>query len=232
MRWERRGDFSGDFSSLANKYGFNQECKWSRASAMRFLPFCRELISYFFQRRWLVFHCLIVRKQVVAKAAYHESWDEARRKHYTMLLCDKMKRALSRFPASQHEFRIYVDKIASSYSKADEAMQVISQNILNQKFRAAKPVSSVRTRDSRDTPAIQLCDLLLGAVMETWHRQTLNPTKLAIRNEIARHLGWEKLDSDTHRSERKFNIFWYFHDPTREARRVETRDVRLLYPFP
>jgi len=231
MRWQRRGDFLRDFTELASKHAFNQECKWSRASSIRFLPFYKELVSYFFQRRWLVFHCLIVRKEAVAKSVFHTSWDEARRKHYTLLLCDKMKRALKRFPTRQHEFRIYVDKIPSSYPKADEAMEIISQNILNQQFRAAAPVSSVRTRDSQTTPSIQLCDLLLGAVMETWHKRALNPTKVAIRKEIARHLGWEELDSDTHRAERKFNI-WYFHDPTREVRRVLTRDVRLLYPFP
>ena len=189
MSWQRRGDFWREFAEIANRHQFEQECKWSHASAQRFLPFYKELVAYFFQRRWLVFHCLVVRKQVVEKALYHKSWDEARQKHYTMLLCDKMKRALRRFPKRQHEFRIYVDKLASSYGKADEAMEVISQNILNQEFRNLSPVTSVLTRDSHDTPPIQLCDLLLGAVMETWHRQTLNQTKQSIRDEIARHLG-------------------------------------------
>lgn len=231
MNWQRRGDFWREFAEIANKHNFKQECKWSQASAKRFLPYYNDLISYFFERRWLVFHCLVVRKQVVEKSVYHQSWDEARRKHYTMLLCNKMKRALRRFPKQPHEFRIYVDEIPSSYAKADEAMEIISQNILNQEFKSLSPVTSVRTRDSRDTPTIQLCDLLLGAVMETWHKQALNPTKLAVRAEIARHLGWEKLDGDTSKGERKFNI-WYFHDPTREKRKVVTRDVKLLYPLP
>jgi hypothetical protein len=231
MSWQRRGDFWREFAEIAEKHQFKQECKWSHASAKRFLPYHNELISYFFQRRWLVFHGLVVRKEVVEKTVYHKSWDEARQKHYTMLLCNKMKRALRRFPKRQHEFRIYVDKIPSSYSKADEAMEVISHNILNEEFRNLSPVTSVRTRDSHDTPPIQLCDLLLGAVMETWHKQTSNPTKLSIRDEIARHLGWHKLDSDTRKEERKFNI-WYFHDPIREQRKVMTRDVELLYPFP
>lgn len=230
MSWQRRGDFWREFEELRKNHQFDQECKWSHASAARQLPFYNELISYFFQRRWLLFHCLVVRKQVVAKAVYHKSWDEARRKHYTMLLCNKMKRALRQHPKRQHEFRIYVDRIPSSYEKADEAMEVISQNILNQEFKVIAPVTSVRTRDSRDTPPIQLCDFLLGAVMETWHKQALNSTKQSIRDEIARHLGWKKLDSDTRKTERKFNI-WYFHDPTRETRKVVTRDVNLLYPY-
>jgi hypothetical protein len=232
MRWQRRGDFLADFRQIRYTHGFNQECKWTHASARRFLPFYNELISYFFKRRWLVFHCLVVRREVVEKAEYHDnSWDLARRKHYTMLLTQKIRRALRRLPNRQQEFRIYVDPIPSRYTKADEAMQLISQNVLNQEFRHLSPVTSVVTRDSRETPTIQLCDLLLGAVMETWHRRALNSTKLAIRSEIARHMGWKNLDADTHEAERKFNI-WYFHDPIREPRKVRTCNVHLLYPYP
>jgi hypothetical protein len=110
-------------------------------------------------------------------------------------------------------------------------METISNNVLNQRFRSIRPVTSVMTRDSKDTPAIQLCDLLLGAVMETWQRRSTNTTKQTIRSAIAWHLGWEDLDSDTMPSERKFNI-WYFFDPIRESRRVETRKVILRYPYP
>ncbi|HEV7681079.1 MAG TPA: hypothetical protein VGO68_03070 [Pyrinomonadaceae bacterium] len=78
MRWQRRGDFISDFRELTKKHRFEQECKWSHASAKSFLPFYSELISYFFQRRWLVFHCLVVRKQVVEKAEYHQnSWESS-----------------------------------------------------------------------------------------------------------------------------------------------------------
>ena len=148
-----------------------------------------------------------------------------------MLLSTKIKKARKRFPDREHEFRVYVDSIPSRYAKADEAMEVITNNILNQQFRKADPVTSVVTRDSKDTPPIQLCDLLLGAVMETWQQRATNVTKAAIRASIARHLGWQDLNSDTMPSERKFNI-WYFFDPVREARRVTTRTVNLLYPYP
>ena len=87
------------------------------------------------------------------------------------------------------------------------------------------------TRDSKYTPTVQLCDLLLGAAMETWHGRAFNNAKLAIRAEIAKHLAWRDLDGDTHEAERKFNI-WYFHAPVRESRKVRTRNVSLLYPLP
>jgi len=36
---------------------------------------------------------------------------------------------------------------------------------------------------------------------------------------------------DTKPHERKFSI-WYFHDPTKGAREVETKEVKLKYPLP
>lgn len=231
MQWQRRGDFYRDFNDLAKKHHFENECKWSQTQR-KYVGFYEELITYFFQKRWLVFHCLVVRKEGVRKEIYHDNdWDLARRKHYTLLLTDKMKKALRKFPKREHEFRVYVDLIASRYSKADEAMEVISNNILNKALGRTSPVSSVLTRDSKETPAIQLCDLLLGAVMETWQQKSTSSTHRAIRNSIARHLGWEDLDSDTMPNERKFNV-WYFFDPPREARRVRTRAVKLLHPYP
>src|ERR1044071_1877231 len=76
MSWQRRGDFWREYGELTKKHRFNQECKWSHASASRYLPFYKELISYFFQTHWLAFHCLVVRREVVQKAEYHDnSWD-------------------------------------------------------------------------------------------------------------------------------------------------------------
>jgi len=231
MRWQRRGDMIAHFREIKEKHGYEYECKWKKVDRHS-LPFYKDLVSFFFQREWLVFHCLVVRKESVRKKTFHDnSWDLARRKHFTMLLTNKMRRALDRFPDREQEFRVYTDPIPSSYSKADEAIEVISNNILNRRFRKKSPVKSVITRNSKDTPAIQLCDLLLGAVMETWQQKAVSPAKEELRNFIALHLGWPKMDSDTRKYERKFNI-WYFLDTTREVRRVKTRDVHLLYPYP
>ena len=231
LKWQRRGDFLSDFRAILENHNFEEECKWSRATRAGYKPFYEELISYFFKRQWLAFHCLVVRKEIVRREEFHQGdWDLARRKHFTMLLTSKMRKALNRFKDREHEFRVYVDTIASRYDKADEAVEVISNNVLNQRFRTNSPVKSVITRDSKETPAIQLCDLLLGAVMETWHQKSSNTTKKFIRDCIAKHLGWDGLLYDTMPRERKFNI-WYFHDPTREERQVQTKKVKLLYPY-
>jgi hypothetical protein len=231
LKYQRRGDFLQDFRTICDNHKFDRECKWTKAQSLRYQDFYNELIEYFFKRQWLAFHCLVVRKDSIKREFHGNDWDLARRKHFTMLLTNKMRRALIRYPEREHEFRVYVDPIASRYKKADEAVEVISNNVLNKEFPNSNPVKSVITRDSKETPAIQICDLFLGAVMETWQRKATNPMKIHIRSEIARHLGWETLDYDTRPEERKFNI-WYFFDSRFETRKATTRGVELLYPYP
>ena len=181
-------------------------------------------------RRWLTFHCLVVPRSVVKKELHKGSWDLARRKHYTELLTNKMRRVCRRHRGRDIEFRIYVDPIASSYDKADEVIEIISNRTL-QRESGTLPVEFVITRDSKDTPTIQLCDLLLGAVMEAWQRKATSQPKQVISEAIADYLGWPDLAADTLPQERKFNI-WYFYDETQGARKVETRRVTLKYPYP
>ena len=232
LKWQRRGDFIEQIRDLREFHGYSYEIKWNKVS-YNSLPFYKDLVSLFFKRQWLIFHCLVVRKDAVRKEIYHNNdWDLARRKHFTMLLTSKIRKALRRFPDRENEFRIYVDPIASRYKKADEAIEIISNNILNKNFRKKQPVKSVITRDSKETPSIQLCDLLLGAVMETWQKKASSKAKGELRDYIAYHLGWEHLDADTMEADRKFNI-WYFHDPVREKnRKVKTKKVDLIYPYP
>ena len=94
-----------------------------------------------------------------------------------------------------------------------------------------RPVDKVMTRDSRDTPSIQLCDFLLGAVMDAWQEAATSREKLRLQKLIALHLGWPDLRADTTPRERKFNI-WYCYDERRGEREPETREVRVVYPLP
>jgi hypothetical protein len=134
-------------------------------------------------------------------------------------------------PEREHTFRIWVDPIPSSYEKADEVVEIISNNVLAQALGDIRPVDTVITKDSKDTETIQLCDLLLGAVMDAWQQHASSEPKTAIQAYIAEHLGWTDLRADTYPTERKFNI-WYFHDESLGGREIETRHTNLKYPLP
>jgi hypothetical protein len=60
-----------------------------------------------------------------------------------------------------------------------------------------RPVDRVLTRDSRETPSIQLCDVLLGAVLAAWEKEVTSEAKLDLQTWIARHLGWPDLGGHT-----------------------------------
>jgi hypothetical protein len=226
MPWQRRGEFSRLIEDLRVAHGYPFEFKWEKVGP-RYLAFYRDLVSAFFQRTWLSFQCLVVEKKIVREP----DLDLARRKHFTKLLTNKIERCLAVHPGPKQTFRIWVDPIHSSYAKADEAVETISNNVLAKALGTRRPVDSVLTHDSRDTPSIMLCDVLLGAVMASWQGRVESSAKLELMHWIAEHLGWEDLRADTWKTERKFNV-WFFHDPTRGPRVAVTKPVRLEYPLP
>jgi hypothetical protein len=153
------------------------------------------------------------------------------RKHFTKLVSSKIfavKKAHINRPC---EFRIEVDPIASRYKKADEAFHIIANRMLRRQFRGEEPIKSVVEKDSKESENIQISDFLLGAVMSAFQGDATSPAKLKVAEKIAKHLGWGSLGHDTKPNERKFNI-WYFYDPTKGPREVETKDVLLKYPLP
>lgn len=233
MNWERRGDFHAEFMEIRRRHRMNDawEVKWNNLDGEIRRRVAMDLVAWFFRRPWLMFHCVVIRAADVDRSQHDGSLDVARRKHFALLLTRKMKRCADLHGDRDNYFRLWVDPIASAYRKAGEATQMIATNTLNQMFRNQCVVlESLQERDSKTTPSIQLCDLLLGAVMDGWQGQAKKPEKRAVAAEIARHLGWPDLAADTFPGERKFNI-WYLQDPTR-SRAVKTRPVSLIHALP
>ncbi|TKC98151.1 DUF3800 domain-containing protein [Polyangium fumosum] len=229
MKWQRRGEFHAAIKELRERHGYSAEIKWTNVRP-RYIAFYRDLVDFFFRTNWLVFHCLVVRKAKVKKELHRGSFDLARQKHFTMLLTNKIKRCLRTHKGREQTFRIWVDPIASSYKKADEVVEIIANRVLRRVFGEVRPVDKVFTHDSKEKASIQLCDLLLGAVMAAWRQEASAAVKLDLQKCIADYLTWPDLRSDTHRDERKFNI-WYFYDPSQGDREVETRQVKLVHPL-
>lgn len=229
MPWQRRGDFAELLRRSRDEHAFHHEIKWTNVKP-RAVGFYEDLIEEFFRTRWLNFHCCVIEKAVVRKELHGGDYDLARRKHFGMLLRNKVQRCIRAHPEREQTFRVLVDPIHSRYSKADEAAHIICNHALAKVFGGARPVDRVLTRDSRETPAIQVCDLLLGAVLAAHEHDVSSEAKLDVQAWIAYHLGWPDLQADTHPDERKFNV-WVFHDPTRGARKVQSRRTRLVYPL-
>lgn len=217
MPWERRGDFAAKWRELHDAYFPPSEVKWTKVTR-RTLPFFEALVDWFFATRWLMFHCLVVGRAEVDLARHDNDRDLQRRKHFTMLLAKKIKR----FAASGKAYRIRVDPIHSRYAKADEAAEVILRRLIEKEARldGTATIHSVRTVDSRATPGVQLSDLLLGAVMAARHGDVTADAKGRVIQQIAAHMGWPDLRSDTYPDVMKLNV-WRFWDPTSGTTRPE-----------
>jgi Protein of unknown function (DUF3800) len=228
MPWQRRGDFSALIQRLRDAHSYYDEIKWHKVSD-RSIAFYKALAEAFFRENYLTFQCLVVRQADVDRERHDGDFDLARRKHFTMLLTNKIRRCLRAYKNREQTFRIWVDPINSRYAKADEAVEIIANNVLRAVFGKIRTVDSVITRDSKDTASIGLCDVLLGAMMETWQKKAHRNAKHELRHWIAEHLGWEDLAHDTYVGEVKFNI-WYFYNPQEKAPRdAKSRLVVLKY---
>ena len=135
-------------------------------------------------------------------------------KHFTMLLTDKIRPCHSAHRERAQTFRIWVDPLPSSYDKA-------AKIVLHRMNRAVLP------EDRRQ----DVLGDLHWAVMSAWEGKAAASHKLAVRDAVARHLGWDDLRADTDQRERKFNV-WVFHGPARTRRTARRREARLLHPLP
>lgn len=227
MPHERRGDFTGLLKDLSEKFDYWEEIKWEKVNR-HCLPFCQALVDEFFRRRWLMFHCVLVRKGYIDRK-FHKDYDEVKRKHFAMLLKSKIQ-----FFSKGHEdkrYHVRVDPLPSRYEKADEAAYKIVANQLRNELQI-EPLKSLVTRDSKETPGIQVVDLLVGAVLSDWQGKAQSLPKKALAGRVAKHLGWSNLKADTPLGAWKFNV-WYFYDPVAgKPREVKTRSIPPSWMVP
>ena len=239
MLYQRRGQFVQEFRELTRNRDWG-EVKWNKTSNGN-LSYYKRLVDHFFENSWLCFHCIVVKRAWVDVRKYQGSHDLARRKHFTKFLSNKVKQIVKQNPGRKYDFRVYVDPIASSYKKADEAVQVIGNRILQQEQRAAgillaaraSPIEKVFTVDSKERPEIQVCDLLLGAVLDSWNVGSSGQAKADLKDHIAGYLTWQNLRAATYAQERKFNVWWLTDQfKSNEERVVRARPVKLVHPLP
>jgi hypothetical protein len=240
MGYQRRGEFAAGVRDLQGRFKRPpDEIKWNKCSSSN-VAFYEALIDFFFERPWLFFHCMIVERAWVDVHRLHDgSYDLARRKHFTGFLANKLTRIVQVHHGRPVAVRVYVDTIPSAYAKAAEAVNIIAnRSVLKTEPGASTvdlkgPIEAVIECDSKSQMGIQICDLLLGAVVDSWNKGSSAAHKAHLQARIAEHLGWPGLSFDTYPVERKFNV-WWLTDQCRpgQIRPVEARGVRLKKPLP
>jgi len=225
MRYDRRGDFARSWAQMLEATGFSGELDWWTLRRGPSARMARMATEKFFATRWIAFHSLVIERDLVDLGCHGGDEDLGQRKHMTMLLTNKIKRAMRKHGAGQ-EFKVWTAPIDSYYAKADEAVQVVAGNVVA-KLTYGKPHIRVSTRPRASAPVIQLCELLLNTVTSAWVERGPKRVHEGLQHGVADHLGWPDLRADTYTTARKFNV-WKFHDPAKEPMRsAETRKTKV-----
>jgi hypothetical protein len=179
------------------------EVKWSKVSPAK-QAFYMELLDYFFHDDEVHFRALIVAdKTKLQHAAFgqtHDTW-------YYKMYFDLLKVLLS----PRAEYRIYLDiKDTRSADKIRKLHDVLCNNMYDFERRIITRVQTVR---SHEVEAIQLADLLIGAVSYANRGLETNPAKVALVKRMRERSGYT-LRRTTLLREDKVNLFqWEAQEP-------------------
>lgn len=220
--------FEKEIKAIRQRHYCADEIKWQSANSKRYTDFYNDLVKFFFQSDYLFFNCIVVQLSIVNKAFHNGNYETAKQKHFNELICNKIKSSL--YKNRNNRFILSVDDLPFSYHKADEAMHIIANNIIRQETAIPNAILKLNEVDSKHCHGVQLCDLLLGAVLSGYQKDVSSERKQALSLLIAEYLGWDKLMYDTLSTEVKFNI-WSFYDPTKGRRMVKTKETQLKYPI-
>lgn len=187
----RRHDLKDDF-----------EIKWTKVSPAK-VGFYLDVIDYFFDNTELSFRGLVVPdKGKLNHEAYANTHDDWYYRMYFVLL----KAILD----NDNYYKIYLDiKDTGGGKKVESLHQVLSNNIYDFNRNVVQNIQLVR---SHEIGILQICDLLIGAVMAVNRGTDVSPAKLELINRIKLRSSYD-LTRRTLIKEQKFNLFvWHQED--------------------
>jgi hypothetical protein len=179
------------------------EVKWSKASPAK-QDFYMELLDYFFDDDDVHFRALIVPDKTKLQ---HEAYGHTHDTWYYKMYFDLLKVLLS----PRAEYRIYLDiKDTRSADKIRKLHDVLCNNMYDFERRIITWVQTVR---SHEVEAIQLADLLIGAVSYANRGLGTNAAKVALVKRMRERSGYT-LQRTTLLREDKVNLFrWEAQEP-------------------
>jgi hypothetical protein len=221
---ERRPAFDALFAELRETHKLTSEQKWEliKTGHAR-MNFLLDWLHQILSSSAATLDVIIVSKRLF------RLWNEvggdrekAFYKTYTQILAHVAKR-------TGDEMRVFIDDRSDAYGLHPEVVQIVGNHMLRDLANAGR-LGEVTKVNSKEEPAIQVADLLTGAITAA-HRARLDPTfelhpgKALVIERLAGILGWSDLVCDTLPGSR-FNI-WHF--PIEYRASPETRNVGSVH---
>ncbi len=191
-----------DIGDLKEKHGLTRhfEAKWTSVSPAK-EDFYRALIDYFFDNPDLHFRGLVVPdKSKLTHKKFKQTHDEWYYKMYYQLLDTLLNVILS--PIDKH--RIYLDiKDTQGQRKVKKLREVLCNKMYDFNMAIIERMQLIR---SHEVAAMQIADLLIGALSALHRGETRSAAKLRLIEHIRERSGYS-LTRTTLPKEEKMNIF-------------------------
>lgn len=173
------------------------ELKWTKVSTSR-IDFYREVVDWFFTQDGLNFRSLVVPDK--SKLDHGKFNSGGHDEFYYKMYFSLLNKILS--PTEQHE--IYIDiKDTRSRFKVQKLRDVLCNNVYDFTGQMVSRIQHVR---SHELELMQVCDLLLGALVYRQRGLTSSEAKSTVVERIEHHRGRSLLYSSP-LSNQKFNVF-------------------------
>ncbi|MDD4794877.1 MAG: DUF3800 domain-containing protein [Dehalococcoidales bacterium] len=188
-----------EIKELKEKHSARGELKWGKVSNSK-LDFYIELIDWFMNEERLKFRSLVIlHKDQLDHIRFNAgSHDDFYYKMYFSLL--------SKLLSPDSKYNIYLD-IKDTRSRLK--LKKLKEVLCNDKYDfTSQMITRMQNVRSHESPLLQVCDFLLGAVSYKHRGLCQNPAKVKLVNYIEKRLGRDLLHS-TPLHEQKFNLFLF-----------------------
>jgi hypothetical protein len=204
---ERVEDFNQIVADLRQAHGVPNELKWTKIGTSHGeINLLLHVLEKVLKSGVASFDAMVVNKSL------YRNWqtgvadrEKAFYQTYTFLLRHILNRV-------KDTAEIFIDDRSDSYDKQHEVVETIGNRMLS-KLQSSGRLASIKKADSKETPGIQVADLITGAIV-AGHNLHLNPGfrmhhgKGVALARVAQSLGWDRLCYDTY-PEPQFNV-WHF----------------------
>lgn len=194
---QRSREVATRIREIKAKHGLHPdaEVKWGKLSP-RFAPLYHDVVDYFFDDDDLGFRALVAHRGNLNPDAFgltHDSW------YYRMYY-----QLLSNLIESDYQYQVYLDiKDTRGGEKVKQLDEVLRNGIYDFDANVLQRIQIVR---SHEVQAMQLADILIGAVGYANRDKSGSQAKLDLIERIRQRSGRDLLHSTPPR-EAKFNIF-------------------------
>lgn len=195
-------DYHLELRKLARDHGLtdNYEIKWTHIRPGK-LAFYEALVDWFFDKRDLVFRCLLLPdKQIVFERLPEDNQDLAYYRLYAHLLRSAFE--------PEKSYRTFIDK--KDTRGGDKIREVRDWLQRDQDDSDGKAVQDIQQIQSHEARLMQLTDLFLGAVGAAHSENSLPKSKKAVVTKLADHVE-SPITWDTESLSDRFKIATY-HD--------------------